>query len=64
MTSDAFVSSHPSTIQAIDATMKMMKPATVTRATIVRTMPSETPTSYWLRGVDRVALRTRTAPKR
>ena len=32
MTSDAFVSSHPSTIQAIEATMKMMKPATVTRA--------------------------------
>ena len=32
MTSDALVSSQPSVIQATEATMKMMKPATVTRA--------------------------------
>jgi hypothetical protein len=32
MTSDALASSHPSAIQAIEATMKMMKPATATRA--------------------------------
>jgi hypothetical protein len=32
MTSEALASGHPSAIQAIEATMKMMKPATVTRA--------------------------------
>jgi hypothetical protein len=32
MTSDALVSNQPSAIQAMEATMKIMKPATVTRA--------------------------------